>query len=166
MPNTSASQVSDKKAQDALSLLEADHRTVEKIFDEFERTTDEAQKAELVRQACEELTIHTILEEEILYPAAKEALGGEGEKKIEEAYVEHFLVKTLIEKFTKLTPQDEGFDATFQVLTENVKHHVEEEEADLFPCLRKKPLDLQELGQRIAQRKEQLQNKVDEVAQE
>ncbi len=166
MPHTSTSQVSDKKAQNALSLLEADHRAVEKIFDKFERATDKVQKAELVRQACEELTIHTILEEEILYPAAKEVLAGEGEKKIEEAYVEHFLVKTLIEKFTKLTPQDTGFDAAFQVLTENVKHHVKEEEEDLFPCLRKKSLDLQELGQRIARRKEQLQSKLAEAAQE
>ncbi len=165
MQSTPTSQASDKKAQDGLSLLEADHRTVEKIFDEFEHATGDAQKTALVKRACEELTIHTMIEEEILYPAAKKALAEEGVKQVEEAYVEHYLVKMLIEKFTKLTPRDEGFDATFQVLTENVTHHVKEEEEDLFPSLRKTKLDLQELGQRIASRKTQLQNKLDAVAQ-
>jgi hemerythrin superfamily protein len=147
---------------DALAMLEADHRTVEKLFTAFENTGDDDldAKGTLVKRACEALTIHAMIEEELLYPAAHEALTGDAGKDVEEAYVEHFLVKTLIEKFTTLKPGAEGFDATFRVMTESVKHHVEEEETELFPELRKSGLDLTALGERIAKRKAQLQAKL------
>jgi hemerythrin superfamily protein len=133
-----------KPASDALWLLEADHRAVEKLFGAFERadTAGLDAKATLVRRACEELTVHTIIEEELLYPAAHSALADDGKKEVDKAYVEHFLVKTLIEKFSTLKPGADGFDATFRVLGENVRHHVEEEESGLFPELRKSGLDL------------------------
>jgi hypothetical protein len=100
----------------------------------------------------------------LLYPAARGALEGEDKDDVDEAYVEHFLVKTLIEKFTQLRAGDDGFDATFKVLSENVKHHVEEEEKELFPELRKAGIDLMALGAKIVARKEVLQNKITEVA--
>jgi hemerythrin superfamily protein len=158
--------MADTKKQDALTMLEEEHRAVEKLFEAFERAEDDdlERKATLVQRACELLTMHAIVEEEILYPAAKDALGKDDEDDVNEAYVEHFLVKTLIEKFTTMQAGDEGFDATFKVLTESVNHHVEEEESELFPELRKTELDLVAMGERIAKRHEALQNKITEVA--
>ncbi len=156
----------DNAPQDALKWLEAEHRAVEKLFEAFEKADDGdlERKSTLVQRACELLTMHAIVEEEILYPAAKEALGEDDKDDVNEAYVEHFLVKTLIEKFTTLKAGDEGFDATFKVLTENVNHHVEEEESELFPELRKTSLDLNKLGAKIAARHEELQARITEVA--
>ncbi len=152
--------------QDALTLLEEEHRAVEKLFDAFKRAEDGdlERKATLVQRACEMLTMHAIVEEEILYPAAQQALGKDDQPDVDEAYVEHFLVKTLIEKFTTMKAGDEGFDATFKVLTESVGHHVEEEESELFPELRKAGLDLVKLGERIAKRRDELQSRITEVA--
>ncbi|MDP9153472.1 hemerythrin domain-containing protein [Caballeronia sordidicola] len=158
--------MADTKKQDALTMLEEEHRAVEKLFEAFERAdeNDLERKATLVQRACELLTMHAIVEEEILYPAAKDALGKDDKDDVNEAYVEHFLVKTLIEKFTTMQAGDEGFDATFKVLTESVNHHVEEEESELFPELRKTKLDLKAMGEQIAKRHEALQNKITEVA--
>jgi hemerythrin-like domain-containing protein len=152
--------------QDALTLLEAQHRAVEKLFDAFERAEehDLERKATLVQRACELLAMHAMVEEEILYPAAKEALRGDAKDDVNEALIEHFLVKTLIEKFETLKAGDEGFDATFKVLTENVKHHVEEEESELFAQLRRSKLDLDRLGAKIAERHDFLQGRLTEMA--
>ncbi|WP_244849383.1 hemerythrin domain-containing protein [Caballeronia sp. SL2Y3] len=152
---------------DALKILEEDHRAVEQLFEAFDRAPkdDLERKSTLVQRACELLTIHAIVEEELLYPAAREAFGSDEEKiDVEEAYVEHYLVKTLIEKFTQLKAGDEGFDATFRVLKENVMHHVEEEESELFKEIRKTKLDVGALGQKIEARKTELQNRITEVA--
>ncbi|CAB3795396.1 hemerythrin domain-containing protein [Paraburkholderia fynbosensis] len=148
---------------DALAMLEADHRAVEKLFEAFEKAADDGleAKAALAQRACEELSIHTMLEEELLYPAAQEALPDSDKIDVEEAYVEHFLVKTLIAKFETMKAGDKGFDATFKVMSEMVGHHVEEEEEELFPELRKSKCDLRALGDRIAKRKAELQSKLD-----
>src|ERR1700712_5108138 len=158
--------MADTKKQDALTMLEEEHRAVEKLFEAFERAeeNDLERKATLVQRACELLTMHAIVEEEILYPAAKDALGEDDKDDVNEAYVEHFLVKTLIEKFSTMKAGDEGFDATFKVLTESVTYHVEEEESELFPELRKTKLDLVKLGERIATRREALQSRITKAA--
>ncbi|APA89842.1 hemerythrin domain-containing protein (plasmid) [Paraburkholderia sprentiae WSM5005] len=156
------------RAADALALLEADHRAVEKLFDAFaqsrgdQRDTLDA-KAALAQRACEELTMHTIIEEELLYPAAQQALPEDDELDVDEAFVEHFLVKTLIAKFETLKPGDQGFDATFKVMSELVRHHIEEEEGQLFPALRRTGCDLAALGNKIAARKQTLQARLDEA---
>jgi hemerythrin superfamily protein len=162
MTDDQKSGQTDKPPSDALDVLEADHRAVEKLFAAFERAdaADLDAKGTLVRRACEELTIHTIIEEELLYPAARSALADDGKKDVDQAYVEHFLVKTLIEKFTTLIPGADGFDATFKVLSENVRHHVEEEESEFFPELRKSELDLAALGERIRTKKNELEAKL------
>lgn len=148
---------------DALVLLEGDHRAVERLFAAFRKagTDDFEAKAVLAQRACEELSIHTLLEEELLYPAAQQALSDSDEMDIEEAYIEHFLVKTLIAKFESLKPGDKGFDATFKVMSEMVGHHVDEEEKDPFPELRKSKCDLLALGEKMAKRKAELQSKLD-----
>jgi hemerythrin superfamily protein len=150
-------------SEDALALLIADHRAVEKLFKAFERAADDdlEAKATLAQRACEELSIHAMIEEELLYPAAQEALPDSDKLDVEEAYIEHFLVKTLIAKFETMKAGDKGFDATFKVMSEMVGHHVEEEEEELFPELRKSKCNLQALGARIASRKAELQSKLD-----
>ncbi|ABE33511.1 hemerythrin HHE cation binding domain protein [Paraburkholderia xenovorans LB400] len=149
---------------DALAFLEADHRAVEKLFTAFKKADDDLEaKAALAQRACEELTIHAMLEEELLYPAAQEALPDSDKVDVEEAYVEHYLVKSLIAKFETLKAGDKGFDATFKVMSEMVDHHVEEEEQELFPELRKSKCDLRTLGEKLAKRKAELQAKLDAV---
>ncbi|MFM0343048.1 hemerythrin domain-containing protein [Paraburkholderia sp. RL17-347-BIC-D] len=152
-------------AHDALAFLEAEHRAVEKLFTAFEKAADDdlEAKSALAQRACEELSIHAMLEEELLYPAAQEALPDSDKVDVEEAYVEHFLVKTLIAKFETMKAGDKGFDATFKVMSEMVGHHVEEEEEELFPELRKSNCNLRTLGEKMAKRKAELQSKVDAV---
>lgn len=152
-------------AHDALAFLEAEHRAVEKLFTAFEKAADDdlEAKSALAQRACEELSIHAMLEEELLYPAAQEALPDSDKVDVEEAYVEHFLVKTLIAKFETMKAGDKGFDATFKVMSEMVGHHVEEEEEELFPELRKSNCNLRSLGEKMAKRKAELQSKLDAV---
>ncbi|MFC0401257.1 hemerythrin domain-containing protein [Paraburkholderia rhizosphaerae] len=149
--------------QDAIALLTEDHRSVDKLFDAFERAAadDLDAKGTLAQRACEKLTVHTIIEEEILYPAAHDALRDRDVIDVDEAYVEHFLVKTLIARFDTLKPGQRGFDATFKVLTEMVRHHVEEEETSLFPELRDSGVDLAALGRKLAAKKTQLEEKLE-----
>jgi len=160
--DTTAATPAVTQSQDAIQLLTDDHRAVEKLFDAFEKTQkdDLDAKSTLVRRACEELTVHAMIEEELLYPAAQEALEEDDRPDVEEAYVEHFLVKVLIDKFTTLKAGEPGFDATFKVMSEMVRHHIEEEESDLFPKLRKSGADLDALGKKLIQRKEKLEAKI------
>ncbi|SAL85641.1 cation-binding protein [Caballeronia arvi] len=160
--NSTSATARATKSQDAIQVLTDDHRAVEKLFDAFEKTQkdDLDAKATLVRRACEELTVHAMIEEELLYPAAQEALDEDDRPDVEEAYVEHYLVKVLIDKFTKLHAGEAGFDATFKVMSEMVRHHIEEEESDLFPKLRKSGADLEALGGKLMRRKEELEAKL------
>ncbi|MDR5747624.1 hemerythrin domain-containing protein [Caballeronia sp. LZ029] len=151
---------------DALDMLEADHRAIEQLFDAFERAerNDFERKNALVQRACELLTIHAIVEEEMLYPVAQNALAEDQRIDVDEAYVEHFLVKTLIERFANLKAGDDGFDATFKVLKENTTHHIEEEETTLFPEVRKTQMDLVAIGAKMAARKAALKERIAESA--
>jgi hemerythrin superfamily protein len=150
---------------DAIDFLQAQHRAVEKLFIAFKKSADDdlEARAALAQRACEELSIHTMLEEELLYPAAQEALPDSETIDVEEAYIEHFLVKTLIAKFETMKAGDKGFDATFKVMSEMVGHHVEEEEEELFPELRKSNCNLRGLGEKMEKRKAELQGKLDAV---
>jgi hemerythrin superfamily protein len=159
--STSKRQKADEQ-KDAIAVLTEDHRAVKRLFEAFRRADDDdlERKGALVRRACEELTVHTILEEELLYPEAQQALSEDDRPDVEEAFVEHFLVKTLIDKFASLKPADRGFDATFKVLMEMVEHHIEEEESELFPELKKSRADLVDLGAQIIKRKTALEAKL------
>jgi hypothetical protein len=149
---------SDKQnGQDAIALLTEDHKKVKKLFRDFEKLKENGEKgnkAELVRQACLELAIHTQIEEEIFYPAAAGAL--DEQDLLDEAEVEHASAKELIAQLQEMEPGDELFDAKFTVLSEYVKHHIKEEEGEMFPQLEKSELDLEELGARLEQRKQEL----------
>jgi hemerythrin superfamily protein len=140
--------------RDAIALLRADHQLVQELFDKFEKTRAEDRKAALAEQICQELTVHAQIEEEIFYPAAREAI--RDEDLIHEATVEHQSAKDLIAQIEASDPSDELFDAKVKVLGEYVKHHVKEEQNELFPQVRKTKLDLKELGERLMARKQEL----------
>jgi hemerythrin superfamily protein len=138
---------------DAIALLKQDHRTVSALFEEFEKA-DEEEQSSIAQRVCQLLTVHATIEEELLYPAAKAAFEDEeNDDLVNEAEVEHGSVKELIAKIEGMASDDEHFKATVTVLGEYVKHHVREEENELFPQLRKTDLDLKEIGARLADRK-------------
>jgi len=145
------------KTENAVDMLKADHAKVEKAFKEFEKLdrSDTETCRELVTSVCEDLKVHTTLEEEIFYPALREAI--EDEDLLNEAAVEHETAKMLIEQLENMEPDDPNYFATFTVLGEYVMHHVKEEEGEMFPQAKKaKALDLDELGERMKARKEEL----------
>lgn len=149
-------------ANDAIALLKADHKEVAEMFEKFE--TARSTKSKLAQQICVALTVHAQIEEEIFYPAAREALGDEGEDLLNEAEVEHNSLKELIGQIEGSNPDDELFDAHVKVLGEYVKHHVKEEEGQLFPKLRKSDMDLAEVGEQIAARKKELMSQMKAAA--
>ena len=154
MPKSIPTQPGDT---DALGLLMADHEHVKDLFEQFEDLTDRAvvSKKKLADEICMELTNHTTVEEEIFYPAVR-AAGKEFEDMIDEALVEHGSAKQLIADIQAMDPGDDLYDATVKVLSEMIDHHVQEEEGELFPKVRNAKLDLDELGQQMADRKEEL----------
>jgi hemerythrin-like domain-containing protein len=142
------------RPQDAIALLREDHARVQEMFDRFERTRGDERKQRLVEQICLELEVHATIEEEIFYPAVREAI--RGQDLMDEAEVEHQSAKALIRQLEAMSPGDELYDAKVKVLGEYVKHHVKEEQNEMFPQARAAELDLAELGDRMRQRKEQL----------
>jgi len=155
MAKATQSRATDKAA-DAITLLKQDHRTVEALFEEFEKAEDEQLDA-IAQRVCQLLTVHAQVEEEILYPAAKEAFEGEAsEDLVNEATVEHAGAKDLIAKIEAMSAEDELFKASVKVLSEYIKHHVKEEETELFPKLKKTDLDLQAMGSQLQDRKLEL----------
>jgi hemerythrin superfamily protein len=158
-PTTAAKPASQEAAADALQLLMAEHREVKTMFQQYQKLADAGGRGDermlLASQICVALALHTQVEEEILYPAAREVLTGD-EDIVDEAYVEHAGAKTLIAQLKTMTSDQPLFDAKVKVLGEYIDHHVREEEAEFFPKLRKTSLDLEALGEQIAHRKRQL----------
>jgi hemerythrin-like domain-containing protein len=145
------------ETQDAIALLTADHRQVSAMFKQFEELGERAKasKKKLADQICAALRVHTQIEEEIFYPAVREA-SKDLEDLVDEAVVEHASAKDLIEQLEAADPEDDLYDAKVKVLGEQVEHHVEEEEKEMFPKVRKLALDLAALGQQMAQRHDEL----------
>jgi hemerythrin-like domain-containing protein len=151
MARSTPSRTSDAP-RDAIALLKQDHRAVEQLFKQFEAADDD-ELATIAERVCQLLTVHAQIEEEILYPAAKEEFDDEDDDLVNEAQVEHNSAKDLIAKIEAMTPEDETFKATVKVLSEYIKHHVKEEETELFPKIKKTDLDLKEMGSELAERK-------------
>jgi hemerythrin superfamily protein len=156
--STRANERRRARPQDAIQLLRADHRKVQDLFDQFEKSRNDGKKAELAETICAELKVHAQIEEEIFYPAAREAL--KEQDLIDEATVEHASAKDLIAQIEQSQAGDELFDAKVTVLGEYIRHHVKEEQNELFPKLKKTKLDLKALGQQLAERKETLMAEV------
>jgi len=147
-------QDSPSKVQDALALLRADHKLVSALFAEYEKARSTSKKKMLVSQICTELSVHAQVEEEIFYPAVKKAL--KDKEMIPEATVEHATLKALIGQVEGIEPDGEMFDAKIKVMSEYVKHHVKEEQNEMFPQAKSTKLDMVELGSRMAARKKVL----------
>ena len=141
---------------DAIVLLKNDHKTVEKLFKQFEKASDGDNdgKRKLVDQIIEELSVHAFIEEQVFYPVARAAVP-ETEEHVLESLEEHHIVKWVLEELRNTGPEDERFDAKVSVLMENVRHHVEEEESEWFPQVRKElgRKRLQELGEQLEKTK-------------
>ena len=135
-------------------MLRADHKKVSGLFAEYDKSRTTARKKDLVAQICTELSVHAEIEEEIFYPAVKQALNDK--ELVPEATVEHATLKELIAQVQGIEPDGEMFDARVKVLSEYVKHHVKEEQNEMFPKARESALDMKALGARMARRKAEL----------
>jgi hemerythrin-like domain-containing protein len=142
--------------KDAIALLKADHKKVSDLLKDFEEA-EGASKRRIADQICNELHVHAQIEEEIFYPAARRYLQREDRELVNEADVEHASIKGLVGRIEATALSDDHFDAFVTVLGEYVKHHVKEEENELFPKLKRTELDLQAVGAEIAKRKSELQ---------
>jgi hemerythrin superfamily protein len=141
---------------DATHILAADHRTVEDLFEKFEKASGADRKREIARKICTELKIHTMIEEEIFYPALE---GKIEEDMLKEAYVEHDAAKVLVNEIEQGSPDEEFYDAKVTVLQEEVEHHVKEEEkqqGNMFQQARAADVDLNAIGERMLARKQEL----------
>ena len=142
--------------QDATQLLTQDHREVEALFEKFEKASGDGAKERLARQICTELKIHTMIEEEIFYPALR---GKIDDDDLDEAIVEHDGAKVLINDIEGAEPSEDFYDAKVKVLQEQIEHHVKEEEKQrdsMFAQARKADVDLDALGSQMAARKAEL----------
>ena len=152
--------MTDADSDSAIELLERDHDEVEKLFAHYEDIKDGAggaDKESLVAEICDALTVHAQVEEQIFYPAARRALAdGEGKDMLDEAAVEHQSLKDIIARLEAASTGDPLYDAGVKVLSEYVKHHVKEEEKELFPRARASGMDLDAVGRQLAARKRQL----------
>jgi hemerythrin superfamily protein len=141
---------------DAIALLKADHRKVEELFEAFEKAEAASRKQKLAHEICTELKVHTMIEEEIFYPAFR---GTIEDDTLDEAYVEHDGAKVLINDIEASSPEDDFYDAKVHVLSEEIKHHVKEEEMPaegMFAQCRKTDVDLVALGEKMWVRKHEL----------
>lgn len=149
---------------DAIALLKADHRKVEDLFEQFEKARTDDRKQTLAREICSELKIHTAIEEEIFYPAFREKIEAD---MLDEAHVEHDGAKVLINDIESSSPSDDFYDAKLTVLSEEIKHHVHEEEMPsegMFAQCRRTDVDLVALRDRMLIRKQELQAEAEKGA--
>jgi hemerythrin superfamily protein len=145
-------------ATDAIELILQDHEEVKAMFEKYEGLSDRsiASKRRLALEICLALTKHTAIEEEIFYPAVREA-ARDSEDMMDEAIVEHAAAKDLIAQIIAMEPTEDLYDAKVKVLSEQIEHHVQEEETEMLPKARSAKLDLQALGEEMMTRKEEVQ---------
>ena len=140
-------------------LLTTDHKEVKTLFKQYDQLVEsdgsDDEKQALAEQICQMLTVHATLEEEVFYPAAREALGEDADL-VDEADIEHASAKELIAQIEGSSPEDDHFDARVKVLGEYIDHHVKEEEGEMFPKVKKAKLDTAALGTALVARKEEL----------
>jgi hypothetical protein len=153
--DTEKTAVSD----DAIQLLTADHKEVKALFKAYEQLVeaegDDDERLQLALDICTKLSVHTTVEEELFYPAARDVLEDDKDL-VDEADVEHACAKDLIAQIMESTPDDPLFDAKVKVLGEYIDHHVKEEEREMFPKIQESDLDVEALGEEMVQRKEEL----------
>jgi hemerythrin superfamily protein len=161
MPTTTKKDAGDAQEQDAVAMLMADHKKVKKLFSDFDKLKEEGSdedKSAIVEQICNELKIHTELEEEIFYPAVRKAI--DDSDLMDEALVEHAGAKDLIAQLEDAGPDDDLYDAKVTVLGEQINHHVKEEEGEMFPKAKRAKVDTETLGATMLKRKMALMKKM------
>lgn len=139
---------------DAVELLKDDHEKVQDLFDDFEDTQDIDARRQICETVRNELTVHAQIEEEIFYPAVRAELGEDD--LVDEAEEEHHVAKMVLSELENMSPDDEHYAAKFTVLAESVRHHIKEEEGEMFPKVKSSNLDLEHLGEQMATRKQEL----------
>lgn len=154
MTDTKTTKPQSNRPRDAIALLKADHEAVSDLFAEYDKARSAPRKQALVDEICTALRVHARIEEEIFYPAVKAAL--KDKLLVPEATVEHAGVTDLLAQLEGAEPDGEMYDAKVKVLSEYVKHHVKEEQTEMFPKVKASSLDLVELGERMAERKQDL----------
>lgn len=145
-------------SQDVITLLQQDHHEVQQLFKDAEKLGEDKLEAlqDIVETACMALTVHAQVEEELVYPAFREALEEEQDMLVE-AEIEHQSATDLIAQLEEMDPSDERYKPTFTVLGEYVNHHIREEEKEMFPKARKSGIDLAALGQQVLARKAEVE---------
>lgn len=154
--------MADKAAPDAVTLLKEDHRRVEELFKEFQKAKGDGAKKRIAEKICAELIVHTELEEKIFYPACE---GKVKEEDLQEAYVEHDSAKVLIAEIANGGPGDDFYEAKVKVLQEEIEHHVKEEEGwlnGIFSQAKRHGVDMDALGEELAERQKQLFAQIEE----
>ena len=154
---TTTRKAAQPKTMDAIAVLKADHKMVDEMFTQFENAKSESQKRTLTNKIIMALKVHTQIEEEIFYPACR---GEIEDDMLDEAKVEHNSAKQLMAEIEVMQPGDELYDAKVTVLGEYVRHHVQEEEKEMFPQARKADLDLKMLGEQLTARKTDLEGQM------
>jgi hemerythrin superfamily protein len=159
--------VHEPGAGDAIELLAMDHEDVKMLFADYEELVGDGataeERAELARQICNALIAHTTVEEEIFYPAARDVV--DPPELLDQAAAEHDSAKVLIAQILRMDPADAELDRTVMQLQDAIDHHVYEEENEVFPRVQESEIDLQSLGEQIAQRKEEVLAELDDAYQ-
>lgn len=143
------------KGKNAIAILKRDHAAVKELFERFEKNQGRRQIKEVVAEAIRELKVHAAIEEELFYPAVRNAIEDD-EGLLEEAHEEHHVAKVLIAEIELMSGEEDNFGAKFYVLAESVRHHIKEEEGELFPKAMRSGIDLEALGEQMWRRKQQL----------
>lgn len=144
-----------KSRHEAMTILKQDHDKVKKLFDRFEKTDARSECREIVREACAELKVHARVEEELFYPSLRLNMPDK-DGLLDEADEEHHEAKILIAELELMSGEEDNYRAKFTVLSENVRHHIKEEEGELFPKARKTVIDFDALGEQMFARKQEL----------
>jgi hemerythrin superfamily protein len=146
-------------SNDAIDLLDEDHQILKELFEKFEAAKDRRSKQPVIEKALKLLTVHAAIEEEIFYPALRNAKIEEMKPLLDEALEEHHVAKFLMAELKGMDEQEERYDAKFEVLAESVRHHIKEEESDMFPKAKKADLDWEAMAKRMKERKAYLNDK-------
>ncbi len=144
-----------KNAKEAMSLLKKDHDKVKKLFDSFEDAESTSEKKGIVKDACLELKVHAAVEERLFYPALRKYMEDE-DGLIDEADEEHHEAKILVAELELMNGNEDNYCAKFEVLSENIRHHIKEEESELFPRAKKTSIDFDALGEQMYALKQRL----------